>query len=97
MRLHEEPTPPFETAEEDRIETEDVVDEVGDTAGVTYKDGEELACGDKESDRDKERWELDPASAEDYRERMRHEHEPEGPADPLLHMTHRCHRPGHQH
>ena len=95
MRLREEPAPPFETAEEDLIETEDVVDEVGETAGVTYKDGEELACGDKEMRRDEERWELDPASAEDYRERMRHEHEPDGPADPLLHMTHNACRPGH--
>lgn len=64
-------------------------------AGIAYADDEELTCGDKECGRDAHRWELDPASAEDYRERMRHEHEPDGPADPLLHMTHSAYRPGH--
>ena len=81
--------------DEDRIEGEDVVDELGETMGVTYKDAEELTCGEKETHRDKQRWELDPASAEDYRERMRHEKEPDAPADPLLHMTHSAHRPRH--
>jgi uncharacterized protein DUF6335 len=82
MKLREEPSP---------LE----VDDENNDAGVTYEDDEELACGDKESLRDAHRWELDPASAEDYRERMRHEHEPDGPAAPLLHMTHAGYRPGH--
>jgi len=39
--------------------------------GLHYDDFEELRCGDKEHERDIHRWELDPASAEDYFERMR--------------------------
>ncbi len=46
-----------------------VVDEVGEALGVEYKDGEELAATDKIASRDRHRWELDPASAEDYPER----------------------------
>jgi len=49
------------------------VDELGDAIGVHYDDFEELRCGDKERDRDRRRWELDPASAEDWLERMRGE------------------------
>jgi hypothetical protein len=47
-----------------------VVDEIGAAMGVTYADGEELKVGEKERGRDKHRWELDPASADDYRDRM---------------------------
>jgi Family of unknown function (DUF6335) len=36
---------------------------------VQYEDNEELKAGDKVTERDKHRWELDPASAEDYKER----------------------------
>lgn len=45
---------------------QDRVDEIGRALGVEYQDGEELKGADKISDRDKHRWELDPASAEDY-------------------------------
>jgi len=45
---------------------QDEVDEIGKAAGVTYEEGEPLRVGAKEEDRDKHRWELDPASAEDY-------------------------------
>lgn len=45
---------------------QDVVDEIGEALGVRYQEGEELKGADKISDRDKHRWELDPASAEDY-------------------------------
>jgi Family of unknown function (DUF6335) len=41
---------------------------------VTYADGEELKAGEKERERDKHRWELDPASADDYQDRARDEH-----------------------
>jgi hypothetical protein len=34
--------------------------------GIHYDDDEELRLGDKEASRDRHRWELDPASAEDY-------------------------------
>lgn len=44
-------------------------DEIGSAIGVTYQDNEELRAGEKERERDVRRWELDPASADDYRER----------------------------
>jgi Family of unknown function (DUF6335) len=50
---------------------QDVVEEIGGALGVTYQDGEELKGADKISDRDRHRWELDPASAEDYPEHDR--------------------------
>ncbi|NLF63190.1 MAG: hypothetical protein GX579_01175 [Chloroflexi bacterium] len=43
----------------------DLVDEIGEGAGVTYRDDEELDFATKVLRRDEERWELDPASAED--------------------------------
>jgi hypothetical protein len=46
-----------------------VVEEVGKALGVEYADGEELAADGKIADRDRHRWELDPASSEDYAER----------------------------
>ena len=48
---------------------QNVVDDCGAALGLTYKDDEELRFGDKERARDEHRWELDPASAEDYLER----------------------------
>ncbi|SRR5712692_879471 len=48
---------------------QDVVDDIGRAVGVQYQDNEELKSGDKVVERDKHRWELDPASAEDYKER----------------------------
>src|SRR5262245_15796574 len=48
---------------------QDVVDDIGKALGLEYQDNEELKSGDKVSDRDKHRWELDPASSEDYKER----------------------------
>jgi hypothetical protein len=45
---------------------QDVVDEIGKALGVEYQDNEELNPGDKVGERDKHRWELDPASSEDY-------------------------------
>lgn len=47
------------------------LDEIGEAMGVAYADGEELRVGEKEEDRDKHRWELDPASSEDYADRTR--------------------------
>lgn len=47
------------------------LDAIGKAAGVTYADGEVLTVGEKEEDRDKHRWELDPASAEDFAERAK--------------------------
>jgi len=47
------------------------VDNLGRAMGVTYNDNEELKAGEKERSRDKKRWELDPASSEDYQDRTR--------------------------
>ena len=47
------------------------VDNLGRAMGVTYNDNEELKAGEKERSRDKKRWELDPASSDDYQDRSR--------------------------
>ena len=47
----------------------EVVDDIGKALGVQYDDAEELKSGDKLVERDKHRWELDPASSEDYKNR----------------------------
>jgi Family of unknown function (DUF6335) len=47
---------------------QDIVDDIGRALGVSYQDTEELRSSDKLIERDKHRWELDPASAEDYKE-----------------------------
>jgi hypothetical protein len=48
---------------------QDIVDDIGRALGVEYQDNEELRGSDKVAARDKHRWELDPASSEDYRDR----------------------------
>ncbi len=48
---------------------QDIVDDIGKAIGVQYEDNEELKGEKKIADRDKKRWELDPASAEDYNDR----------------------------
>ena len=48
---------------------QDRVDDIGKALGVEYQDNEELKASDKIVERDRHRWELDPASAEDYRDR----------------------------
>src|SRR4029077_13664505 len=47
------------------------VDQAGEAMGVTYASDEELRVGEKEESRDKHRWRLDPASADDYQDRVR--------------------------
>jgi uncharacterized protein DUF6335 len=49
------------------------VEEIGSALGVTYQDNEELKAGEKERERDRHRWELDPASSDDYRDRLKEE------------------------
>jgi hypothetical protein len=46
---------------------QDSVEEIGEALGVSYEDNEELKGSDKVIERDKHRWELDPASADDYK------------------------------
>ena len=48
---------------------QDIVDNIGKALGVEYEDNEELKASDKVTKRDKHRWELDPASSEDYKDR----------------------------
>jgi len=48
---------------------QDIVDDIGRSLGVEYQDNEELKPADKVIERDKHRWELDPASSEDYKDR----------------------------
>jgi hypothetical protein len=48
---------------------QDIVDDIGKAVGVQYDDNEELKGEAKISKRDKHRWELDPASSEDFKDR----------------------------
>jgi hypothetical protein len=48
---------------------QDVVEEIGQAIGIQYHDNEELKGGEEVAERDRHRWELDPASSEDYLER----------------------------
>ncbi len=48
---------------------QDIVEDIGRAVGVEYQDNEELGTTDKVSQRDRHRWELDPASSEDYKDR----------------------------
>jgi len=52
---------------------QDIVDDLGEAVGVTYQDNEPLKFGDKLEERDRTRWELDPASSDDYQERVQAE------------------------
>ena len=47
------------------------LDAMGEAVGVTYADGEELKVGEKKERLDRHRWELDPASSEDYVDRTK--------------------------
>ena len=47
---------------------QDLVDEIGEAAGLTYKDYEPLDSDKKVLDRDRNRWELNPESATDGEE-----------------------------
>ena len=44
---------------------QDIVDDLGQAAGLTYRDNEPLDSDKKVLDRDRNRWELNPASADD--------------------------------
>jgi hypothetical protein len=48
---------------------QDIVDDIGKAVGVQYEDNEELKGETKITERDRKRWELDPASSEDYNDR----------------------------
>ena len=57
---------------------QDVVDQLGESVGLTYEDNEPLDTEKKVAKRDERRWELDPASSEGYTKRVSHEGEYEG-------------------
>ncbi len=46
-------------------------EETAAAMGISYADDETLRIGEKERKRDEHRWELDPASSEDYQERLK--------------------------
>jgi hypothetical protein len=48
---------------------QDVVDQLGQAVGVTYQDNEPLDTEEKVAKRDKHRWELEPQSSEDFKDR----------------------------
>jgi hypothetical protein len=48
---------------------QDLVDDIGRAVGIEYQDNEELKGDAKISKRDRNRWELDPASSDDWDER----------------------------
>jgi hypothetical protein len=50
---------------------QDVVDFIGRSLGVEYEDDEELQGAEKIAERDRHRWELNPASAEGHAPRKR--------------------------
>jgi hypothetical protein len=45
---------------------QDRVDDIGRALGIQYQDDQELQGGDEVTERDKHRWELDPASSDDW-------------------------------
>ena len=45
---------------------QDRVDDIGKALGIQYRDDQELRGGDEVKERDRHRWELDPASSEDW-------------------------------
>lgn len=54
---------------------QDMVDELGEAVGLTYEDNEPLRTTEKVEERDRRRWELDPASSDDYNDRVNREGE----------------------
>lgn len=52
-----------------------IVEELGEAVGLTYEDNEPLHTIEKVEERDRKRWELDPASSEDYNDRVNREGE----------------------
>lgn len=48
-----------------------MLEEAIEDFGIVYEPYEELDCGGKGHERDRHRWELDPASADDWDDRAR--------------------------
>ena len=60
---------------------QDVVDQLGEAAGLNYRDNEPLDYDAKVLDRDRNRWELNPASALDQDKELENEEDDEEDAD----------------
>ena len=60
---------------------QDIVDEIGLAAGVSYEDAEPLDMSDKIDQRDDQRWELHPASSEDFGARSQNYDSSEAPSN----------------
>jgi hypothetical protein len=59
---------------------ENVVDEVGGAVGISYSDTEPLNTDEKLEQREHDRWDLNPASDPEYKDRVKQEfHEPRTP------------------
>lgn len=56
---------------------QDVVDQLGDAAGLNYADDEPLDYDAKVLNRDRSRWELNPASSDDQEDELENEEEDE--------------------
>lgn len=54
---------------------QNIVEQVGKAVGLTYQDNEPMHMSEKIKARDQNRWELDPASSEDFAERIKNEGE----------------------
>ena len=72
---------------------QDIVDEVGKAVGIEYQDNEPLKFGDKVAERDERRWELDPASSEDYQARTEAEAGPPSQPDASVRPASRARSP----
>jgi Family of unknown function (DUF6335) len=48
---------------------QDIVEDLGKAAGLTYQDNEPLDPNEKVAERDRHRWELEPESSEDFEDR----------------------------
>jgi len=61
---------------------QDIVEEIGRAVGVNYEDAEPLHPDEKLERRDEQRWELHPASSEDFSERSQTYDNPAAPPAP---------------
>jgi Family of unknown function (DUF6335) len=66
---------------------QDTVEDLGKVAGLVYEDNEALHTATKLQGRDRNRWELNPASSEDFQTRRLSERQPEDRKAPLRSRT----------
>ncbi len=49
---------------------QDIAEDLANAVGINYEDNEPLRSAEKLEERDRNRWEFDPASSEDYMDRV---------------------------